>query len=133
MMEAWERLFHLLRGKRASGARYFALDESLHTALVERAGQEQRPEADVGAEVIAAGLAHLQTADGLKERWETLSRREREVAAFACLGYTNRQMVGRLHISVETVKTHMKSIFRKLDAKSRLDAVMKAKHNGLID
>jgi DNA-binding NarL/FixJ family response regulator len=62
-----------------------------------------------------------------------LTKRERQILKCLGEGKDNKEISACLFLSVETVKTHMKSIFRKLDAKSRLDAVMKAKHNGLID
>ena len=115
MIELWNRLLGLLRTRRSPRWRYFELEESLHTALVQRADQENRPEQEIQAEVLAAGLEHLQSADGLKERWGRLSWREQEVTALTCLGYTNRQIAGRLHISIETVKTHMTNILVKFD------------------
>lgn len=62
-----------------------------------------------------------------------LTKRERQILNCLAEGKVNKEISSSLFLSVDTVKTHMKSIFRKLDAKSRLDAVMKAKHNGLID
>jgi DNA-binding NarL/FixJ family response regulator len=108
IMELWERLLTLLRMKPGSAPHYFELDEPVHTALVERADREQRPLAQVQAELLAAGLAHLQTSDGLKQCWETLSGREQEVTALTCLGYTNRQMAARLHVSPTTVKGYVR-------------------------
>jgi DNA-binding CsgD family transcriptional regulator len=43
----------------------------------------------------------------LGKRWRSLSPLEQEVTALARLGYTNRQIGGRLGISEETVKTHV--------------------------
>ena len=79
--------------KRASGSRYFELDENLRTALVNRADRESRPAGDIQGELLAAGLEQLQTSDALKARWETLSPREQEVTALTWLGYTNRQIL----------------------------------------
>ena len=49
-----------------------------------------------------------------------LSLREREVARLAGGGLTNRDIASRLLVSQETVKTTMKSIFRKLGTRSRV-------------
>ena len=104
---------------RASGPRYFELDENLHTALVNRAGQEHRPAEDIHANLGAAGLAQLQTSDRLKERWDTLTQREKEVTPLTCLGYTNRQMAGRLGVSPETVKGYVKKALVKYQLHSK--------------
>jgi DNA-binding NarL/FixJ family response regulator len=62
-----------------------------------------------------------------------LTRREMQILKCLGEGKDNKEISACLYLSIETVKTHMKSMFRKMDAKSRLDAVMKAKHAGLID
>ncbi|HEX4833144.1 MAG TPA: response regulator transcription factor [Trebonia sp.] len=51
------------------------------------------------------------------------SRRERDVAAELVAGLDNRSIARRLCISEETVKSHMKAIFRKLGARDRAHAV----------
>jgi DNA-binding CsgD family transcriptional regulator len=51
------------------------------------------------------------------------SRREREVLAELVGGLDNRAIASRLCISEETVKCHVKAIFRKLGARDRAHAV----------
>jgi DNA-binding NarL/FixJ family response regulator len=62
-----------------------------------------------------------------------LTKRERQILKCLGEGKDNKEISTCLYLSIETVKTHLKSMFRKMDAKSRLDAVMKAKHNRLFD
>jgi DNA-binding NarL/FixJ family response regulator len=56
----------------------------------------------------------------------SLTRREREVLAELAQGLDNRSIADRLFISEETVKTHVKSILRKLGARDRVHAVVMA-------
>jgi len=121
MLSLWNRLLTLLRTSRSPAWRYFKLEDDLRTALVQRADQQQRPEQEVQAEALAAGLAQLQTADWLVTCWNSLSSREQEIAALACLGYTNRQMAGRMQLSMETVKTHMSNVLYKFHLHSKLE------------
>ena len=51
--------------------------------------------------------------------WESLSERQQEVAALACLSYTNADIAEKLDISLETVKTHIKVILRKFKVLGR--------------
>ena len=60
-----------------------------------------------------------QAKDENMRHWELLSEREKQVAALACLEYTNPRIALRLYISKETVKTHMKNILRKFELKGR--------------
>ena len=121
MIELWNRLFGQLRSRRTRRKHTYALEESLRTALVRRAEHEQRPDAEVQAEALEAGLAHLQTADWLKYCWDNLSPREQQVTALICLKYTNRQMASLLHISIETVKTHSSNIQAKFQLHSKAE------------
>jgi DNA-binding CsgD family transcriptional regulator len=43
------------------------------------------------------------------------------VTALTCLHYTNRQMAGRIHISSETVKTHIVNILVKFHLHSKAE------------
>jgi two-component system, NarL family, response regulator len=52
-----------------------------------------------------------------------LSHREKEILALVMLGMTNREIAGKLFIAETTVKTHLSSAFRKIDAHSRTEAV----------
>ncbi|MCS7248210.1 MAG: LuxR C-terminal-related transcriptional regulator [Anaerolineales bacterium] len=61
--------------------------------------------------------AHYAAQEHL-HRWERLSRREQQVVALLCLGYTYREIASRLIVSYETVKTHARNAFRKLELRS---------------
>ncbi|WP_425526569.1 response regulator transcription factor [Xanthomonas oryzae] len=41
-------------------------------------------------------------------------------------GYSNKQIARRLHLSENTVKFHLKNLYRKLDARSRESALAQA-------
>lgn len=61
-----------------------------------------------------------------------LSPREEEVVELAARGLSNYQIARRLDIVEGTVKRHMRSIFDKLEARSRVEAVNRAIELGLI-
>jgi DNA-binding NarL/FixJ family response regulator len=61
-----------------------------------------------------------------------LTTREREVLGYVALGYLNKQIADALGISTETIKNHITSSLRKLNATSRTDAVVQAIKQGLI-
>ena len=62
-----------------------------------------------------------------------LTKREKQILECLARGQGNKEISDSLYISIETVKTHIKNIFKKLDAKSRLEAVIAAKEKHLID
>jgi DNA-binding CsgD family transcriptional regulator len=55
--------------------------------------------------------------------YEQLTERETEVLAELRSGRTNRQMAAQLHVSINTVKFHLKNIYTKLGVGSRRAAV----------
>jgi len=63
---------------------------------------------------------------------ELLSEREIEVLKLIAKGDANKEIAAELHITDSTVKTHVSSIFQKLNAKDRTDAVMQAVKRGII-
>ncbi len=58
---------------------------------------------------------------------ELLSERELEVVRLLAAGLSTAQIADELVIAVGTVRNHFKSIYRKLDAHSRLEAVERAR------
>ena len=61
-----------------------------------------------------------------------LTQREREVLQLLAEGCSNRLISDRLFIAETTVKTHVSALLEKLDAHSRLQAVINANARGLI-
>ncbi|EIF01109.1 response regulator transcription factor [Saccharomonospora glauca] len=61
-----------------------------------------------------------------------LSRREYQVLQLIAEGMENSAVADTLFLSVETVRTHVKSILRKLSARDRTHAVTKAFRSGLL-
>jgi LuxR family transcriptional regulator, maltose regulon positive regulatory protein len=63
---------------------------------------------------------------------EPLSRRELEVLQLMALGGTNQAIADQLIVSRGTVKAHTASIYRKLDAANRTEAVARARQLGIL-
>lgn len=62
----------------------------------------------------------------------SLTERETAVLRAVCEGLTNRQIGRELWITEQTVKFHLKNVFRKLGASNRRDAVKRASERGLV-
>jgi LuxR family transcriptional regulator, maltose regulon positive regulatory protein len=61
-----------------------------------------------------------------------LSERELEVLRLIASGKSNRRIAEDLFVSMATVKTHTNNLYRKLDARSRTQAVARARESGLL-
>lgn len=64
---------------------------------------------------------------------DRLTRREREVLQALGEGLDSKDIAEKLHITVETERTHMVNILNKLDVHSRLQALVFAARNGLVE
>jgi DNA-binding NarL/FixJ family response regulator len=107
-----------------AGAKAYLLKDTARDALVDcvrrvHAGETYLPP------LLAAKLAERVSG-------ETLSAREIEVLRRIAAGKSNKEIGAELFISEGTVKTHVKSIFAKLDVVSRTEAVATATRRGLI-
>ena len=67
-----------------------------------------------------------------KNNIEVLSIREIEIIKYIAIHLSNQEIADKLFISLNTVKTHLKNIFLKLEVDSRSKAVSKVKDIGLI-
>jgi two-component system nitrate/nitrite response regulator NarL len=73
-------------------------------------------------DAMDAGFGAMRESDG----HALLTPRELEVLATLAEGMTNKAIARRLNISLHTVKFHVESLFRKLGARTRTEAVAKA-------
>ena len=73
----------------------------------------------------------LRRAGG-EDRCELLSEREREVLQLIAEGNTNKEIAGRLFLSVYTVETHRKNILEKLHARGTADLILFAVRKGIV-
>lgn len=61
-----------------------------------------------------------------------LSPREKEILSAVEKGLSYKEIADKLNVSPHTVHTHIKNIYEKLHAKSRSEAILKAKRKGII-
>lgn len=82
-----------------------------------------------GLEVVGASGAVGRPRDSSEE---PLTPRETEVAWLLDEGLSNKQIAGRLHLEVPTVKHHVHHILHKLGVASRAEAVVYLRRHGLL-
>jgi two-component system nitrate/nitrite response regulator NarL len=64
---------------------------------------------------------------------EQITPREKEVLQALAEGLTNKEIAAKLHVSVDTERTHMMNILNKLGVHSRLQALLFAARHGLVE
>ena len=123
-MSLWNKLLRSL-GYRRVPAEPIQYDPRLQVRIRALAEEEQCPEEEVASALLVAGLARHQEELERARRWEMLTRRERQVAVLVCRQYLFKQIARELKVSVNTVRTHVRNISRKLGVEGR-DAVREA-------
>ncbi|MGH3413318.1 MAG: helix-turn-helix transcriptional regulator [Marmoricola sp.] len=139
-------------GDRAGAARAWDVLESPYDAalaLADSPSEDELREAVARFERLGAAAAVARVRRRMRElgfrpvhtgpRTSTrdhpagLTRREQEVLALVCEGFTNDEIAGRLYISVKTVDHHVSAVLGKLGAAGRREATREARRRGLVD
>ncbi len=132
-----EELFEAIKA-RASGYlnRNVSIDEVL--ANIRKAAIGGHPINDTFltqpkvAQKVLEQFQELSWGREIEDFVSPLSPRETEILNYMARGYLNKQIADTLSISEQTIKNHVTSILRKLDANARTQAVVTAIKRGLI-
>jgi DNA-binding NarL/FixJ family response regulator len=81
---------------------------------------------------VAQSAVRLQSGEFWPGAHLGLTQRESEVLGLLVSGRSNRAIAGQLTLSAETIKTHVRGIYRKLDVSDRAGAVAAALREGIF-
>jgi len=124
----------VLWGAIESGAAGFLLKDSPADDLVTAIRTTASGGSWLDPRVTPRLLARLRAAPRVdSEVLERLTSRELEVLAMMARGHTNTEIADGLYVSERTVKSHVTSIFVKLEARDRAAAILLAYRSGLVD
>jgi DNA-binding NarL/FixJ family response regulator len=125
-----------LAGAVRAGARGYLLKDTSADELV-----EALKAVAAGSSLLSPAMASrlldefavlVRRQDGAAEGSASLSRRELEVLTLVAQGLNNRAIAERLFISENTVKNHIRNIHEKLQVHSRMEAVVRAVREGVL-
>lgn len=136
--EEHDRLAEL--GRTSLGARTYAelwadgaamsLDEAVALAL--SAGDEGGRIRDAAAAGVTAPPVNPRPSTLRAALPNSLTGREAEVLGLMAAGLSNGQIAARLVVSPRTIEYHLANIYRKIDARGRVDATAYAVRHGLV-
>ena len=84
------------------------------------------------ADKVLQQFQDISWGEGVEAFVSPLTPRETEILTYMAQGYFNKQIALELNISEQTIKNHITSILRKLDANARTEAVVTAIKKGII-
>jgi len=146
-------LFDTFGGRRQSLARVQAMARDLSIGKVVLYTWDAPPafRDDIAGYAVDAVILKSETGEALVEALErihageingfdeledsspstTLTQREQEVLALMALGSSNREIAHELYLSIDTVKTHVRTLFQKLGVANRTQAALTAAEYGV--
>jgi len=111
-------------------------DELVNTVKRTAKGEHPINESFVSHPKVAEQVLHhfreLPLGQGTESFVSPVTAREQEILNYMAKGYLNKQIALALDISEQTVKNHVTSILRKLNANARTQAVVEAIKHGLV-
>ncbi|MFZ5646001.1 MAG: response regulator transcription factor [Bacillota bacterium] len=115
-----------------SGASGYMLKQASREKLVESIRRVIKGEVVIDSTLLSQLVTdYTRLAQGAPQNTFTqvideckdLTPRESEVAKYLAQGLTNKEISARTHLAVDTVKTHLRSIYRKMGVKNRSQAI----------
>jgi len=106
--------------KRSIRESFPAVDDVIWEMLEEIAHDEKIDAGELASQEFSKAIIRIyQSKSKNVKKWEELSERQKEVAALACLNYSNAEIALKLNVSQTTVKAHIREILRKFDVRGR--------------
>jgi DNA-binding NarL/FixJ family response regulator len=85
-----------------------------------------------GGGPMSANIARMVISSFKRNDSSPLTRRETEILEYIATGKSRKQIASELFIDLETVKSHIKNIYSKLNVHSKAEAIKTAKDNKFI-
>jgi DNA-binding NarL/FixJ family response regulator len=119
----------------SAGAKGYVIKDIEQFSLKESIRAVHRGEGAVSPAVAAKVLDRLRGAPAQQERTEPhaqLSDSQYKILRLIAEGFSNRDIASRVHLSENTVKSHIQEIFRKLQVRNRVEAALRASKEGWL-
>jgi len=120
-----------------AGAQGYLLKNLEPSQLYDMLDRISRDEVALSGPIAAKILSEFSQTDSQEEQpapaVEQLTEREVEVLELVVDGLTNKEIGEALHLSVNTIKIHMRNILDKLHLQNRIQAAVYAVREGLVN
>jgi DNA-binding NarL/FixJ family response regulator len=114
-----------------AGARGYLLKGMEEEDCVEAIREIRRGGSPISPAIARLLLLHIQPEIAMHAA--TLSSRELEILNMMAKGFSKGECANLLALSINTVSTHVKNIYRKLEVNSSAEAVFEANNQGMFD
>ena len=115
-----------------AGARGYVVKDVERFSLRESIRAVYRGEAVLAPQVAGHVIERARTQQMAGSRRAALSASQVAILRLISRGHSNREIAAEVHLSENTVKTHVQEIFRKLGVRNRVEAAILAGKSGWI-
>ena len=116
-----------------AGASGYILKNTSPTRILQCVVETYNGGAPISPSVATKVLTMVQSpANKVKNHSFNLSEREKEVLQYLVRGMSYKLIASHCYLSIDTVRSHIKNIYHKLDVHSKADAIKAAKDNRFI-
>ncbi len=109
----------------AAGANGYLLKQTPPGRLLEAIGEVHRGGSPMSSEIARRVVQSFQHSPLTSGTSNGLTKREEEILALLCRGYLYKEIAERSGISIDTVRSHIRHIYEKLQVKTRTEAILK--------
>ena len=115
-----------------AGARGYVVKDVERFSLKESIRAVHRGQAVLAPQVAGEVIERMRSPQSAARQPAALSRSQLAILRLISRGHSNREIAAEVHLSENTVKTHIQEIFRKLGVRNRVEAAILAGKSGWI-
>ncbi|MES2776827.1 MAG: response regulator transcription factor [Bacteroidota bacterium] len=108
-----------------AGASSYILKNTAPEKIIEAIRELYNGGSPISSQIARKVIEAFQVKENRNEYFQTLSRREQEILEQLSRGFYYKEIAEKLSISFETVRTHIRHIYEKLQVNSRVEALKK--------
>lgn len=112
-----------------AGAVSYLLKSTSAEKILEAIEEVYNGGSPISSQIARKVIEAFALKEKTNEHFQLLSRREKEIVEELARGYRYKEIAEKLFLSVDTVRTHIRNIYEKLQVNSRIEALRKT---GLI-
>jgi DNA-binding NarL/FixJ family response regulator len=108
-----------------AGASSYILKNTPPQKIIEAIEELNQGGSPISSQIARKVIESFQVKEKSNQHFQMLSRREQEILDQLSQGFRYKEIADKLFISIETVRSHVRKIYEKLQVNNRIDALKK--------
>jgi DNA-binding NarL/FixJ family response regulator len=116
-----DTIFHALKAVATS----YLLKSTPPEKVVEAIEEVCRGGSPISSQIARKVIEAFAIKEKTNKHYQELSRREQEILEWLAKGFRYKEIADKIFLSIDTVRTHVRNIYEKLQVNSRVEALKK--------